>query len=254
MDRNSNLYTILFSVIIVTISTLLLVLAVVLLKPYQEKNIRQEKMADILYTIGLDKDALAAKAAKDGNKLNYEQIEKYFNLYCKEQLTLKYDGSIDKNVKAFDVNLKPELKKDLKEQIYPVYVAEVEGKKYYVIPLRGKGLWDAIWGYIALGQDFNTVKGIKFGHKGETPGLGAEITKKWFEEEFIGEKIQDENGVFKGISVFKGNKDPKNLDKQDNEVDAISGATLTGDGITDMIKERIEHYTPFFNKIKEQKK
>ena len=253
MDRNSNLYTILFSVIVVTISTLLLVLAVILLKPYQEKNIRQEKMTDILYTIGLDKDALAAKAAKDGYKLNYDQIEKYFNTYCKKQYALKSDASIDKNVKAFDVKLKPELKKNPKEQVYPIFIAEVDGKKYYIIPLRGKGLWDAIWGYIALEQDLNTIKGVKFGHKGETPGLGAEITKKWFEDEFKGEKIDDKNGVFKGVTVLKGNKDPKNLDKQDNEVDAIAGATLTSNGVTDMIIERLKHYVPFFNKIKEQK-
>ncbi len=253
MDRNSNLYTILFSVIIVTVSTLLLVLAVILLKPYQEKNKRQEKMTDILYTIGLDKDALAAKAAKDGYKLNYNQIEKYFNMYLKNQYALKSDGSIDENVKAFDVNLKTELKKDPKNQVYPIFIAEVDAKKYYVVPLRGKGLWDAIWGYIALEQDLNTIKGVKFGHKGETPGLGAEITKKWFEEEFKGEKIDDKNGALVGVTVLKGNMDPKNLDKEDNEVDAISGATLTCDGVTDMIKEGLNYYAPFFNKIKEQK-
>ncbi len=252
MDRNSNIYTILFAAVVVTVSAVLLALAVMVLKPAQERNKRQEKMTDIMYTIGLDNEALTQKAIAEGKELNYKLIETYFNKYFAKQYALKADGSVDNNVKAFDINLKTELKKPENEQRYPLFIGDVDGKKYYVIPLYGKGLWDDIWGYIALESDANTVKGVKFGHKGETPGLGAEITKKWFEKEFTGEKIFD-NDTFKGITVLKGNKDPENKDKEDHEVDAISGATLTSNGVTNMIQERLKHYVPFFKKIRQQK-
>ncbi len=252
MDRNSNLYTILFAAVVVTVSAILLAVAVMVLKPAQERNKRQEKMTDIMYTIGLDKENLTTKAAAEGLKLNYQLIEKYFNKYFIKQYALKADGTIDKSVNAFDINMKAEIKKPVEEQRFPIYIAEVDGHKYYVIPLYGKGLWDDIWGYIALNEDLNTVKGVKFGHKGETPGLGAEITKKWFENQFKGEKIFDKNGTFKGITLSKTNKDPENKDKEDHEVDAISGSTLTSNGVTNMLQERLKHYLPFFNKVRQQ--
>jgi len=250
MDTNSNSYTISFATIVVTIIAVLLALVVTLLKPYQLKNIRQEKMTDLMYTIGLNNDVLAEKAEKEGLKINYDLIEKYFNSTFKKQYALKADGTNDESVKAFDIKLKPELKKKPENQHYPIFIAETEDGKFYVLPLRGKGLWDDIWGYIAFEEDLNTVKGVKFGHKGETPGLGAEITKEWFENQFIGEKIFDKDGTFKGITLLKGNNDPKNIDKEDHEIDAISGSTLTGNGVTDMIQERLEHYLPFFEKNK----
>jgi len=253
MDRNSNIYTILFAAVVVTVSAVLLSLAVMFLKPAQERNKRQEKMTDILYTIGLDKEALASKAAAEGLQLNYKLIESYFNKYFLKQYALKADGTVDESVNAFDINMKAEVKKPADQQRYPIYIAEVDGEKYYVIPLYGKGLWDDIWGYIALEGDLNTVKGVKFGHKGETPGLGAEITKKWFENQFKGEKIFDKDGTFKGITLSKTNKDPENKDKEDHEVDAISGSTLTSNGVTNMLQERLKHYLPFFEKMRKQK-
>jgi len=253
MNRNSNLYTIIFAAVVVTVSAILLAVAVMLLKPAQERNKRQEKMTDIMYTVGLNNEVLTGKAAAEGLQLNYKTIEKYFKKYFVKQYALKADGTIDANVNAFDINLKTELKKPENEQRYPIFIANIDGKKYYVIPLFGKGLWDDIWGYIALNEDLNTVKGVKFGHKGETPGLGAEITKRWFEKQFEGEQIFDKDGTFKGIVLSKTNKDPQNTDKADHEVDAISGATLTSNGVTNMIQERLKHYLSFFKQIREQK-
>jgi Na+-transporting NADH:ubiquinone oxidoreductase subunit C len=106
-------------------------------------------------------------------------------------------------------------------------------------------LWDAIWGYIALDEDRNTIKGAVFDHKGETAGLGAEITQQWFMDRFVGEKIFNTSGDLVGISVSKTNNDPNDTDKDDHEVDAISGATITGDGVSDMIIERLQHYLPY---------
>ena len=134
------------------------------------------------------------------------------------------------------------------DQRFPLYRASVDDESYYIVPLRGAGLWDAIWGYIALKEDKNTIKGAVFDHKGETAGLGAEITQQWFQDRFVDEKIFDTDGILVGISVSKTNNDPSDSDKEDHEIDAISGATITGDGVTDMIKERLQHYLPYFQK------
>ena len=128
-----------------------------------------------------------------------------------------------------------------------MFIAEKDGSEFYVIPLRGAGLWDAIWGYIALDQDLNTIKGVVFDHKGETPGLGAEITQAWFQERFHDKKIEDASGDFVGVSVLKSGSQGN-----DNAVDAISGATITSRGVEDMIKERLAHYLPYFKGGKSQ--
>ena len=151
-----------------------------------------------------------------------------------------------------DLNLAKELKKDYEDQHFPLYVAEINSEKYYIIELRGTGLWDAIWGYISLKSDFNTVNGVSFDHKGETAGLGAEITKDWFKESFKDEKIFNSDGELVGITVLKGNNDPNNIDKDDHEVDAISGSTITGDGVTDMIYERVSNYLPYLSLINDK--
>jgi Na+-transporting NADH:ubiquinone oxidoreductase subunit C len=93
------------------------------------------------------------------------------------------------------------------------------------------------------------VQGAYFDHKGETPGLGANIKERFFMDDFIGEHLM-QDGVFKGITVKKGNADPRNDDKQDNEVDAIAGATITGDGVTAMIKSDLKLYVPYFKTLK----
>ena len=98
-------------------------------------------------------------------------------------------------------------------------------------------------------RDSNTIKGVSFDHKSETAGLGAEITEDWFIDSFNDEKIKDSDGNFVGVYLTKTNNDPGNSDKTDNEIDAISGATITGDGVSDMIIERVENYLPYFNNL-----
>src|SRR5690606_34089807 len=115
----------------------------------------------------------------------------------------------------------------------PLFVGEKDGETYYIVPMRGKGLWDAIWGYIAVDKDF-VVKGVFFDHKGETPGLGANIKERYFMDDFKGEHILSNSGAFQGIAVAKGNADPVNNRKEDHKVDALAGATITGDGVSAM--------------------
>ena len=96
------------------------------------------------------------------------------------------------------------------------------------------------------------VQGAYFDHKGETPGLGANIKQRYFMDDFVGEKLLSSTGDFKGITVAKGNNDPKNLIKDDYEVDALAGATITGDGVSAMIKTDLKLYLPYFRNLKDQ--
>ena len=239
MSRDSNLYTFLFvGIMIVGIASILAYTSQTL-KPMQDENVKNEKMQNILSTVGIN--------------VSREEAEKSYKKYIVEELALKIDGSINENINPFsDLNLAKELKKDYEDQHFPLYVAEINSEKYYIIELRGTGLWDAIWGYISLKSDFNTVNGVSFDHKGETAGLGAEITKDWFKESFKDEKIFNSDGEFVGITVLKGNNDPNNIDKDDHEVDAISGSTITGDGVTDMIYERVNNYLPYLSLINDK--
>ena len=231
MNRDSNSYTFLFATLMVLVVASTLAFTASSLKDLQNANVRKEKMQNILATIGIDSDR--------------EQAENLYNKYIKKQLSLTQEGIVDQNVNAFEIELNKELKKAPAEQRFPIYEANVEGDKYYIVPLRGAGLWNAIWGYIALEEDKNTIKGAVFDHAGETAGLGAEITQDWFQNRFLGEKVFDIKGNLVGINVSKTNNDPKDLDKDDHEVDAISGATITGDGVTNMIIERLTHYLPY---------
>ena len=232
MNRDSNAYTFGFAAAMVVVVASVLAFTASSLKDLQQENVRKEKMQNILATIGIETD-------RDG-------AETLFNDHIVSQLALRNDGTVDNAVDPFSgIKLALELKKDPSEQRFPLYLADVDSESYYIIPLRGSGLWDAIWGYIAFESDRNTIKGAVFDHKAETAGLGAEITQQWFMDRFVGEKVFDDSGSLVGISVSKTNNDPKDLDKNDHEVDAISGATITGDGVSDMIMERLTHYQSY---------
>lgn len=236
MNRDSNGYTFIFATLMVLVVASTLAFTASSLKSLQADNVRKEKMQNILSTIGIQTDR--------------EQAETLYKQYITGTLALDHLGNRDETVDAFQLKLNNEIKKPAKEQRFPLYKAVLDDMSYYIIPLRGSGLWDAIWGYIALKSDINTIQGAVFDHKGETAGLGAEITQQWFMDRFKEEKVFDTSGQLVGINVSKTNNDPKDTDKDDHEVDAISGATITGDGVTDMIKERLAHYIPYFEKEK----
>ncbi len=235
MDKNSNKYTLIFTITLIVIVGVLLSVAATSLQPIQSLNIRNEKMQNILSTVGVE-------------GISREEAQAKFDEVIKEQIVIKSDGSVNEGVKAFDIDIKSEMKKPVAEQNFPLFVAELNNEKFYIVPLRGAGLWNAIWGYISIKDDFNTVKGISLDHAGETPGLGAEITQSWFKERFVGEKIYNSENKLVGVTVQKNNNN--STDKDDNKVDAISGATITGDGVTNMIVERLSHYDNYFSSKK----
>ena len=228
MDKNSNLYTFIFAIIMVVIVAAGLAFTATSLQPLQTKNVRNEKMQNILSTIGED--------------VSRDLAQDEFTKYVKEQFALKADGTIDNDVDAFTIDLNKETKKVKDEQRYPLYIAEKEGKTFYIIPLFGAGLWKEIWGYVALDNDKNTIAGASFDHAGETPGLGAEINQSWFGDQFIGKTILDDNNNFVSVKVIKGGAKVGDM----HGVDAISGGTITSDGVSNMLGERLENYLPYF--------
>ena len=180
--------------------------------------------------------------------ISTDKAPEAFSKYITKQLVIEGD-KVTEDDQAYLIDVKKEQSKAKNGETrrLPLFVGEKDGKTFYVAPIRGKGLWDAIWGYVALDENM-VVQGAYFDHKGETPGLGANIKQRFFMDDFIGEHLMS-NGVFKGITVAKGNNDPKNVEKTDNEVDAIAGATITGDGVTAMIKSDLKLYLPYFQKI-----
>jgi len=227
MNKNSNAYTFIFAIVLVVLVATILAFASEGTKEKRAANIKLEKMQNILSTIGLD--------------LSREESGKVYKDYVKQELAIKEDGSVDTAVKAFNINLKNEIKKPVSEQRFPLYIVEKEGKKMYVVPLYGAGLWDAIWGYLSIKDDKNTIFGASFDHKGETPGLGAEINQSWFEDQFKGKQIM-EGSKFVSVKVIKGGAPQGDT----HGVDAISGGTLTSNGVTNMLQERLQRYLAYF--------
>ncbi len=168
-----------------------------------------------------------------------------------EQVVLDMEGDVLDGVKAEKVDMAKEKKKPETDRQLPLYVYNTDdGNKFYILSVRGNGLWDEIWGYIALEQDLSTVVGASFDHKGETPGLGAEIKDNpVFARQFKGTKIFDADGNYTSINVRKGGAKDRT-----HEVDGISGATVTADGVGEMLYRGIKYYQPYFNKIKSPSK
>ncbi len=242
---DGNLYTVFFAVGMVLVVGSLLAFLASSLKPNISENKRIEKQQNILYAMGVNENK-----GSSANFVGTDVAGEKFTEYIKKQLVIEGD-KISEDDKAYLIDVKKEKDKAKKGGVrrLPLFVGEKDGKTFYVAPIRGKGLWDAIWGYVALDENM-VVQGAYFDHKGETPGLGANIKERFFMDDFIGEHLLDANGSFKGIRVAKGNNDPKNEDKMDFEVDAIAGATITGDGVSAMIKADLKLYVPYFKNLK----
>lgn len=234
---DSNGYTIIFSVVMVVVVGSLLAFFANFTKDLRVKNDQVKAQIDILSAIGVAADRSNAT--------------EMFAQYIKEQKVIA-GTEVSNDDKAYLIDVKKEMDAAKKgnTQRLPLFVAEKDGKTLYIMPVRGNGLWDAIWGYIALNDDLKSINGVYFDHKGETPGLGANITESFFTDDFKGEYLYDASGNFKGIEISKSNGDPNNEDKTDNQVDAISGATITGNGVGAMINSGIRAYLPYFETLK----
>jgi Na+-transporting NADH:ubiquinone oxidoreductase subunit C len=201
--------------------------------------------------------AVSTQLGKDVNTMSNKEVQGIFSTQIEqkvvnmkgeeltpEQIKVATNGTADS---AEKIDLGKEAKKPEAERLLPVFTyTGADKKKYNILYVRGKGLWDEIWGYVAFEDDWNTIAGEAFDHKGETPGLGAEIkdNKSWYSQ-FTGKKIYDNKGEYTSISVVKGGvKDPT------NEVDAISGATITGKGVNEMLHRGLKYYESYIQKVK----
>jgi len=247
----SNRYIYTYASVMVIIVAAVLSTASQVLKPFQDSNIKNEKFQGILS---------AAEV-----KVTRAEASEAYKKYIIEELAIDSEGNVvsryadgklvEGDIRPFDIVLKDELrlKQDAKagkarrEPVWPLYIMNHDGVKQYIIPLHGVGLWGPVWGNIAFNSDFNTVAGSSFDHKSETPGLGAEINTPWFQEEFKGKQIFDQNGNFVSITVVKGGVSNSSINPL-HGVDAISGGTITSNGVSEMLANCLENYVPFIKK------
>jgi len=224
MNRQGNTYTFLYSVVLVVVVAALLSVISLSLQPLQNKNKVNEKRQNILSAVNITSTA--------------ETSADLFGEYIKEQYTINAKGEkIEGN--AFDIDIAKQYSLKPEKRELPVFVASVDGATKYILPIYGAGLWGPIWGYIALDDNKDTIYGVYFGHQSETPGLGAEITTPIFTDKFQNKTIFSGANLV-GIQVVKTGGDIGNHD-----VEAISGGTITSQGVGLMVKNYLTYYEPF---------
>jgi Na+-transporting NADH:ubiquinone oxidoreductase subunit C len=230
MKDFSNKYIFVFSVVMVTIVAALLSTTAMVLQPKQEKNREIEKKRNILASVRIEAD-----------RTNAAEL---FDKTIKKSLVINTKGEEVVSVDPFTIDLRSEQKKKPELQNLPLFIAGIDGdKELVIIPLEGKGLWGPIYGYISLEADMSTVYGVTFDHKGETPGLGAEINTSAFEDMFVGKKIF-ESDKFVSVKVVKGGAPDGDI----HGVDAISGGTITSVGLEDMLFDCLIKYKDYLIK------
>ncbi|MET7030831.1 Na(+)-translocating NADH-quinone reductase subunit C [Sediminicola luteus] len=245
INTDKNVYTVAFAAIMVIVVGSVLAFLASALSEKIKQNEKLEKQQNILYAMGINEN-------EDEGSVNFVPTDKVadeFSKYIKQQLVIEGD-KITENDEAYLINLKQQetaAKKGNTRKL-PLFIGEKDGKKFYIIPMYGKGLWDAIWGFVSLDENL-VVQGVYFDHKAETPGLGANIKQRYFMDDFEGESILA-GTEYAGIEVAKGNNDPLNNTKDDNEVDALAGATITGNGVSAMIKESVNLYKSYLETIR----
>tara|TARA_X000000368_G_scaffold327111_1_gene264171 strand:+ start:94 stop:756 length:663 start_codon:yes stop_codon:yes gene_type:complete len=206
-------------------------------KVLQEQNLKADVQKTILKSLNFDESLLLTNESIEQTFAN-NIIDICVDINGKDVECETSEVDIEKNLKTLPIYFKVNNKEEKK----------VEG---IAIPIAGKGLWSTIFGFIALNPDTDTVLGIQFYKHGETPGLGGEVEKKWFTDNFINKKIRDKNGKIISITVIKGGVDYSESNKSSiHQVDGISGATVTADGVTDFLLEDLLRYEKKLDEIK----
>lgn len=242
--RQSNTYIIIFSIVTTIIIGGLLSLASVGLAPAQKKAEELDTKRQILSAV-----------------MELQKEDDVLQIYDKRisSIVVNIDGEIVETddagnpIIAENVQVNKQYKKPPEERLYPVFQFKGEGSgeiEAYIFPVFGNGLWDNIWGFIAMETDLVTVKGARFDHAGETPGLGARITSIEVQDRFQGKKIYNDLGELVSVSMLKGeNNPPDALDP--HHIDGMSGATITGTGVNNMLKNYFTYYEAYIEKIKQ---
>jgi Na+-transporting NADH:ubiquinone oxidoreductase subunit C len=244
MNTNSNTYTVIYATVLVVIVAAVLAFVSVSLKDRQQKNIDIETKQSILKSVNLLGDT-----DKEADLMKY--VEERYDKYITDSYVVNSKGEKIEG-DAFRISLKSQYdilkqeKPNYDKLTLPVYVCTLDnGDVINIFSVYGAGLWGPIWGYVSLKNDFNTLYGATFGHKGETPGLGAEIATDHFSNQFI-DKTIFENGTFSSVAVVKGGAQKGNT----HQVDAISGGTITSKSLENTIKMWLNQYLPYIQQQK----
>ena len=229
-------YTLAFAAIVCIVASTLVSLLAVGLKEKKDLNAEIDRKGKILIALGLRDEVENAKSS-----------DEFLRLYERSITSVL----VDKNGEILPGKTAEALQNPLEE--FPVYIRK-EGDQLTAIavPVSGKGLWSTLYGYFALESDLNTVKGITFYQHGETPGLGGEIEKEWFQANFVGKKILDAEAQLVSVEVIRGKVDQvvTNAERKLHSVDGISGATITSRGVTQLLKHWLGVYEPFLQKAR----
>lgn len=236
LDRNSNAFTFGFAIAMVIVVGTTLAFLSIILKPYQVKNEKDKKMIDILGAINIE--------------ANRKDAADKYNTYIVDSKVLNSKGEpIESNINAFDIDVQKQYKNkkiEPADRVYPLFIADRDGVQYYIMPIVGTGLWGPIWGFIAVGDDLTTIYGARFDHKGETPGLGAEISSyDKFQQQWEGKHISNPDGSFHPMLVSKTPTDPSD----EFAVDGITGGTITSKGLEEMVNRSVAIYSNYFQTL-----
>lgn len=228
MNTNKNSYTIIYASVVVIVVAFLLAFVSKVLEPQSQANERIDKKKQIL-------------AALNVRNLSNDQVEqKYKELILQDEI-VDAKGQIVKDGRKQDQDGFQLSFKEITPDRLPIYICKVDGQTKYIFPLIGKGLWGSIWGYIALNNDLRTVYGTYFSHESETAGLGARINEVSFQQEFVGKHVIKKGSNKIDLSVVKSGK----VQDPEVECDGITGATLTSNGVNDMLKQCLSNYMNF---------
>lgn len=234
---HSNRYTFLYAIVLSVVTAVLLAFASEGFRPLQEANIALDKKTNIIRSVHQTTTVRA-------------EIEQIYKNSITE-MVVDSKGNVLEGKNANAIVLKEEVAKPADQRVLPLYIyTAADAKKYYIVPMHGVGLWGPIWGYLSLADDFDTVFGAYFDHKGETPGLGAEISEKTFQDQFSGKKIMQEG---KFVSVYVTKITEKIPYGPEHRVDGISGGTITSKGVDAMLKNCVEPYMPYFATLAQKK-
>lgn len=235
INKQSNVYTIVYITVLVVVVGAALAFTAMSLKEKQQDNARADKMGQILQAVRLTFPA--------------DEVIDAFQDYITDQYVVNSAGEKVGGVEAFNVDVAAEAKKPADERLLPVYVCTLpDAGTKYILPLAGMGLWGPIWGYVSFDADGSTIYGAFFDHQGETPGLGAEIAKPAFSDQFRGLSVEKEGNFVPVTVVKKGQKPDGDMDY----VDGISGGTITSLGVASMLDGCLTPYKAYLESLSEK--
>ena len=235
MNTEKSSYIIIYAAVMVLLVALGLSFTHQALSGRQKKNVEIDKMQQILRSLKIEAST--------------DEAETIFNDLISDAYLIDLDSGLKRESSAGTLPTDSAfLVNAANREGFPVYEAEIDGDKKYILPMNGKGLWGPIWGYLALDSDASTIYGVDFGHDSETPGLGAEITHEPFRIQFEGKSLF-KNEDFKSIAVVKKGKSVSDRDY----VDGISGGTITSQGVGAMLYDNVGDYKNFLENIRTSK-